>query len=386
MTTHLKTYFTHSRSIALGAVFSCFGFLFGNWVTLIPYVKAKFGFDDAQLGLLLLSMPLAATMSNPIATLVISRFGMRQTTLWGLVAMSFAYILPVQMSSIWATACALGVVGLTLSITNVAMNTCVTSVERQEGIFIMSTSHGMFSMGGMVGSALASVLIGMRTAPSIHVLIASGLVLMVLLAVWKTILGIFEEKIVAASSSSKFAWPTPVLWGMIAISLCTNITEGAMSDWTAVYMREVVVANDFYIGWGFASYALLMATGRFLGDTMIPRYGRRRLLVGGGILAALGIILAVFLPFTFSAITGFALVGLGVSCCAPILYGSAARIPDMAKGAGLATLNTFSIAGFLVGPALIGFVSNAVNLAFAIGIVAVLAMLWAFLSNKAKLY
>lgn len=385
MTTHLKTYFTHQRSVALGAVFSSFGFLFGNWVTLIPYVKAKFGFNDAQLGLLLLSMPLAATISNPLSTLCISRFGMRQTTLWGLITMAFAYTLPVQMPSVWTTAGALALVGMCLSITNVAMNTCVTSVERQEGVFIMSTSHGMFSVGGMLGSALASMLIGMQVSPDIHVLLSSGLVLLLVLFVWRSIKSIYEEKL-TANSSAKFAWPTPVLWGMIAISVCTNITEGAMADWTAVYMREVVVANDFYIGWGFACYALLMATGRLLGDSIIPHYGRRFMLVWGGLLSSAGILVAVFLPFTFSAIVGFGMVGLGVSCCAPILYGSAARIPDMAQGAGLATLNTFSIAGFLVGPALIGFISSAVNLSFAIGIIAFLALLWAFLSNRAKLY
>jgi MFS family permease len=159
-----------------------------------------------------------------------------------------------------------------------------------------------------------------------------------------------------------------------------------MSDWTAVYMRDVVKSNDFFIGWGFACYAFFMASGRFVGDALIPQYGSRKVLVTGGILAAFGILLAVLIPHTTTAILGFGLVGAGVSCGAPILYGSAARVPGMAKGAGLATMNTFSLAGFLAGPALIGLISNAYSLSFAIGLVAVLALIWAFLSNRAHLY
>jgi MFS family permease len=159
-----------------------------------------------------------------------------------------------------------------------------------------------------------------------------------------------------------------------------------MADWTAVYMREVVKASDFYIGWGFASYALLMALGRFLGDSLIPRYGRRKILIAGGVVTALGMVLAIALSYTIPVIIGFGIVGLGVSSASPILYGSASRIPNMAQGAGLATLNTFSISGFLIGPALIGFISNSFGLAFALSIIAILALLWAFLSNRATLY
>ena len=385
MTTHLKTYFTHSRSLAIGAIFASVGFLFGNWVTWIPYVKQKFGLDDAQLGLLLLSLPLASTLTNPLSTVIINRFGMRATTIWGLVAMALAYSLPVNVPYLWMTSAALGMMGIGIAFTNVAMNTCVTSIERQDGIFIMSTSHGMFSGGGMLGSALASVLMGFKVPPAVHVAAVTGTILALVVLVRPIIMGIHEEKR-QSEGDAKFVWPNRVLMGMIAISLCTNITEGTMSDWTAVYMRDVVKSNDFFIGWGFACYAFFMASGRFVGDALIPQYGSRKVLVTGGIVAAFGILLAVLLPYTTTAILGFGLVGAGVSCGAPILYGSAARVPGMAKGAGLAAMNTFSLAGFLVGPALIGLISNAYSLSFAIGLVAVLALIWAFLSNRAHLY
>lgn len=385
MTTHLKTYFTHSRSLAIGAVFASFGFLFGNWVTWIPYVKQKFGLDDAELGILLLCLPLASTLTNPFSTLIINRFGMRFTTIWGLAAMAVAFSLPVNAPFLWMTALGLGLMGVGIAFTNVAMNTCVTSIERQDGIFIMSTSHGMFSGGGMLGSALASILMGLKVPPALHIAAVSLSVIALILVVRPLIMEIYEEKR-QSEGGAKFVRPNRVLLGMIAISLCTNITEGTMADWTAVYMRDVVRSNDFFIGWGFACYAFFMASGRFIGDSLIPQYGSRKVLVTGGMLAAGGILLAVLAPHTVTAIFGFGLVGAGVSCGAPILYGSAARVPGMAKGAGLAAMNTFSLVGFLAGPALIGLISNAFSLSVAIGLVAVLALIWSFLSNRAQLY
>jgi MFS family permease len=385
MFTHLKTYFTHPRSWAIGLVFVSMGFLFGNWVTLIPYVKAKFDLNDAQLGLLLLSMPFGSTFMNPFATLLINRFGIRHTTIWGMGAMAIAYALPVSSPTIWLTSVSLVLTGMCLATTNVAMNTCVTAIEKHENINIMSTSHGMFSIGGMMGAALASFLIGLKTPEFAQVWVISLLVFALAFAIRKTVLSIYEEKIVD-NGGSKFIWPTGALLGMIAISLCTNITEGIMADWSAIYMRDIVQANGFFIGWGFAGYALLMATGRFIGDSLIPRFGSSRVLIFGGLLATVGILVAVLLPYTYTTILGFGMIGAGVSCGAPILYGSAARVPKMAKGAGLATMNTFSIAGFLAGPALIGFLSNSFGLTIAISLIAVLGLGWAALASRVKIY
>jgi Na+/melibiose symporter-like transporter len=261
------------------------------------------------------------------------------------------------------------------------MNTCVTAIEKHENRNIMSTSHGMFSVGGMMGAALASFLIGLNTAPVVQVWAISLVVFVLAFAIRKTVLSIYEEKI-TEDSGSKFVWPTGALLGMIAISLCTNITEGIMADWSAIYMRDIVQASGFFIGWGFAGYALLMATGRFVGDSLIPRFGSSRVLFYGGILATIGILVAVLLPHTYTTILGFGMIGAGVSCGAPILYGSAARVPNMAKGAGLATMNTFSIAGFLAGPAIIGFLSNTFGLTLAIS----LGLGWAVLASRVKIY
>jgi fucose permease len=355
MLTHLRTFFTHRQSLAIGIVFISVGFLFGNWATLIPYIKQKFDLDDAQLGLLLLSMPIGATVMNPFSTYFINRFGMLNTTIFGLILLVVTYILPVSFYYLPLVSAGLVLVGISLSVTNVAMNTCVTSLEHQYGINIMSTCHGMFSAGLMFGSITASILRGMKIEPVFQMTVIAVVITALVILLRPTILGIHEEKIIdeggdgETSLGAKFILPKGALLLMVLISLCTNVTEGTMADWTAVYMREIVHTDDYFIGWGLAGYSMFMSLGRFLVDALIPRFGGNAVLCIGGIIAALGIVLAIIFPYTITSILGFTLVGAGVSCGAPILYGSAARVPGMAKGAGLATLNTFSMGGFWPG-------------------------------------
>lgn len=387
MLTHLRTFFTHRQSLAIGMVFISVGFLFGNWATLIPYIKQKFDLNDAQLGLLLLSFPIGATVMNPFSTFFINRFGMLNTTVIGLILLTTTFVCPVGASWLVLTSVSLIIVGMCLSVTNVAMNTCVTSLEHQYSINIMSTCHGMFSAGLMFGSIAASILRGMKIEPVLQMAVIAVVITAMVLLLRPIILGIHEEKITEEESGqAKFILPKGALLLMILISLCTNVTEGTMADWTAVYMRDIVQTDDYFIGWGLAGYSMFMSLGRFVGDALIPRFGGNAVLRTGGIIAALGITLAIIFPYTITAILGFTLVGAGVSCGAPILYGSAARVPGMAKGAGLATMNTFSMGGFLAGPVLIGFISKSINLPFAFSIVAVLALVWAFLVNRVKLY
>ena len=159
MLTHLRTFFTHRQSLAIGMIFISVGFLFGNWATLIPYIKQKFELNDAQLGLLLLSLPLGAISMNPFSTYFINRFGMRNTSMVGLILLVATYVIPVSISYLPLVVLGLILVGMSLSVTNVAMNTCVTSLEHQYKINIMSTCHGMFSAGLKFGGLRFEIFI-----------------------------------------------------------------------------------------------------------------------------------------------------------------------------------------------------------------------------------
>lgn len=374
------------QSRAIGIAFFSSGFLFGNWATFIPFVKEKFLLNDADLGLILLSMPIGAIIMNLAGAWLVAKIGMRTTTIIGMVGTSLAFIFPINSPDVNLLSFGLFLCGSGISIINIAMNMGVTNIEAHFKINIMSTCHGMFSLGLMVGSLLASLSRGFDVNPGHYMIGISVLVISLALIIRPTVYKIEDEIESEDNASSKFILPTGALLTMILIGICGNVTEGTMADWTSVFMRDVVNTSPYFVGWGLAGYSFFMALGRFFGDSLIPKIGGNRVLVYGGILSAIGIAFAISFSYTWSAIAGFALVGAGVSCAAPILYGSSARIPGVSKGTGLAVMNTFAMAGFMAGPVLIGFISEATSLSWAFGLVMILALIWAYLSAKVKLF
>ena len=379
-------FLSHKQSKAIGAAFFSSGFLFGTWATFIPFVKEKFLLNDADLGLILLSMPLGAVTMNLVGAYLVSRIGMKTTTILGMFTMALAFLIPINSNSIYLLPVGLYLCGSGISITNIAMNMGVTNIESHYKINIMSTCHGMFSIGLMIGSLMASLAVGFETVPGIYMMVMSAIIILLAIIIRPTIFQIEEEIEQNSSASTKFILPKGVFLIMILIGICGNITEGTMADWTSVFMRDVVNTSPYFVGYGLAGYSFFMALGRLFGDSLIPRIGANKILIYGGLLSAFGLAIAISFPFTWSAIVGFALVGAGVSCAAPILYGSSARIPGVSKGTGLAVMNTFAMAGFMAGPVLIGFISEATSLSWAFGLVIILALLWSFMSRRVKLF
>jgi predicted MFS family arabinose efflux permease len=386
MTAHLRLFFNHNTSRAIGLVFAMQGLLFGTWSSLIPYIKQKFQLDEAQLGLLLLSLPAGVTLMNPISVGILHRLGTVNATLVARTLGAIFFVVPFLMPEVGLVAVALLMLGTTFSTTNVSMNTAASSLEKAEGIRIMSTCHGLWSSGAMFGSAIGATSMGMGVHPVTHVMLIGSLILLSTLLIYPAFQRVPNEVMLRKSDAPrpKFKLPNAALWGLIAISLCTNLTEGTMADWSAVYMREVVQAPAMLWGWGFAAYAFFMALTRFTGDAILKHYHAGLVLRIGGVIAASGLMIAVFLPYPPSALLGFAMVGAGVSLGAPILYSAAAKVPGMAPGAGLATMNTFAMIGFLGGPAVIGFVAKAFSLPIALGGVILMAGVWIWRAGYLK--
>ncbi len=330
-------------------------------------------------------MPLGALTANMIGAWLVSKIGMKTTTVGSMVGMALAFLIPINAPSIYFIPPGLYLCGAGISITNIAQNMGVTSIESHQKINIMSTCHGMFSVGLMLGSLLASIGRGAGILPGSYMLGISVLVIVLAFSVKSTIFKIQEEES-QVGQKSRFFIPKGAFLIMILIGVCGNIVEGTMADWTSVYMRDVVKSSPYFVGWGLSGYSLFMALGRLYGDSLIPKLGANKVLTAGGLLSAAGLLLAIFLPMVWTSIVGFAMVGAGVSCAAPILYGSAARVPGVSKSNGLAILNTFAMGGFMVGPVLIGFISEATSLSIALGVVTFLALIWMYLSRTVKLF
>ncbi len=383
MAAHLFTFFSHRASRAIGSVFIGQGLTFGFWASMIPSIKEKYALDEAQLGLLLLGLPIGALSMNPFSTVIIKKLGPVKGALWARTICGFAFILPFLAPNIPLMFMGMILMGMTFSATNVTMNTCASQVETHESMRIMSTCHGLWSTGAMSGSALGSLALSLGFLP-LQIVGTMALVLLVSSLLLRQGLQHVPPLLQVQNEAPKrgFGMPTPALWLLISISLCTNFTEGAMADWTAVYMREIVQAPAFLQGWGFAAYAFCMASGRFFGDALLTKYPEGRILRIGGLVAAIGLAIAILLPFTITTMLGFALAGAGVSLGAPILYSAASRTPGMVPGAGLATMNTFAMLGFLCGPTVIGLTAKAFSLPAALGLVAIAGMFWSWRAGK----
>lgn len=363
--------------------FSTDSLMFGSWVTYIPYVKTTLSLNDAQLGLALFGMPLGLLLMNPFSASVIARFGLARTTTWATVLLMFAFAVPVWMPDRWWLFAALAFNGMVVALLNVAMNTCATNIERDEKVYIMSTCHGMWSLGGMVGSGLSALMIALGVAPKLHLTTLAVLIAAAALKWMRPVLETIPSGLETLSHSDaqtpapahkKFALPSRDLLLMIFIGLTTSMCEGVAFDWSGVYLRDALGAPAQVAALGFTCFSLAMMAMRFTGDVLIPRYGERNLLYFTALWSALALLIIILAPLVEIGIFGFLLLGAGVALGAPILFNAAARVPGLAPGAGLATYATFSFMGFLAGPPLIGWIGERWGLATGFALVLLLAL------------
>jgi hypothetical protein len=253
---------------------------------------------------------------------------------------------------------------------DVSMNTNATLVERQWNRPIMSSFHAFFSLGGLAGASASGSLIaaGFGIAATLC-LSCSGMILLFLAAA-----GFVITEDVPAAGSHGLALPRGALLGLAVLTLMCLLVEGAMVDWTAIYLRTVAGAPLETAVAGFAAFSFTMMICRFLGDLVVRRLGRVRTVMAGGGLAASGLLLAIAVPEPFVASGGFALVGLGLANVVPVLFSTAGETAGIPPSIGVAMVATLGYAGMLLGPPVIGFGGDLVGLRAMLSLLAVCAV------------
>ncbi|GAB3020015.1 MFS transporter [Spirosoma pulveris] len=385
---NLLTFFLNRQALAVGLVFASDSILFGSWVAHIPFVKAKLHLSDAELGLTLFAMPIGLLVMNPLTGWIIARLGEAKACFWSAVGLTLAVCIPLNAPNPIVLCLGLFLMGLNAALINVAMNTTATNLERARGIVIMSSCHGMWSLGGLLGSGIAGAVIALHVSPPVHIAVMAGIILLMTF-----ILQPILAKIPSSSrtktgekAGSSFVRPNLDLLLMILIGLSLAMGEGAAFDWSAVYLRETLGASSQIAALGFGAFSLTMTSFRFLGDAIIPKIGAKRWLQIGGIIGAAGLLFAIALPLPATALIGFGVLGAGCSLGAPVLYAASMRVEGIPPAAGLATFATFSFIGFLAGPPIIGFVAEAFGLVYGLGFVAIMLLISAGLAKLVKLF
>ena len=378
MLSTLKTFAAHRPSFAIGLVFAINSVLFGSWVTRIPEVQANLAITKTELGVALLMIAIGALVTMPFMAWVMAKLTIGRTVFLTTIACCIFMTLPLAMPTYAGLMVALFFAGMANGSMDVAMNAAAASIEQTHDKVIMSTCHGMFSLGGMIGAVLGSLLAGFGVSPSLHLLVMGSLMLGLTLYLQPTL---YNVPHIASEEEQLFVLPRGSLIILAIIGFGIMIGEGAVADWSAVYLSTVLKGSPFVAGLGFAGFSLTMAIGRFYGDNLIPKIGAVVMIRWGSLIGALGLLLVIMIPTVVTAILGFTLVGLGFSCVVPILFSAAAKVPNVPMGIGVAGVTTAGILGFLIGPPLIGFIADSFGLANGFGFILILALIAALLAS-----
>jgi predicted MFS family arabinose efflux permease len=359
--------------LAVATLFFANGCGLGSWVPHIPEVKLGHGLSDAVLGLALLSIAAGAVAALPVAGALVARFGSRPVTRGAALMFCAALPLPLLAPDFPSLLAALALLGVGSGALDVAMNAHAVLVEARYGRPIMSSFHGLFSIGGLAGAALAAGAMHAGLAPRAHLTAAALVLGVAVLAAWRALLPSAPE----ATGGPLFVLPRGRLIGLGAIAVIGLMAEGAMGDWSAVYLRMELGAGAATAACGFAGISLAMALGRLTGDRVVARCGPAAVLVGGALLGGTTLGAALLAGAPAVAVLGFAGMGLGLANVVPIVFGAAGRVPGLAPGIGIAAASSAGYFGFLAGPPLIGLVAEASSLASALVLAAAVVGLMA---------
>ena len=363
---------------AVAAIFFASGLTFASWASRIPEVQAMHHLSNGALGGVLFALPAGSLISLPLWGWMIAKYGSKTMLLSGISLYILLLLLISRAGSIgqlWVILFLFGMIG---NLCNIAVNTQAVGVEKLYGRSIMAGFHAIWSLAGFTGAALGNLLIAFNTTLFSHFLVIGILATtLIIVANSRLIQGDAQTQ-----SSAFMVQPNKELWLLGLIAFCCMACEGAMFDWSGVYFQKVVNAPRQLVALGYTAFMSTMAGGRFLGDWVITRLGKRQVLQASGLLIFSGLLLAVLFPYLLFAILGFMLVGLGVSSVIPVVYSAAGNSKKLAPSVALATVSSIGFIGFLIGPPIIGFIAQALSLRWSFTFIAILGLGTTLLSAK----
>jgi len=334
-------------------VFTSLNILFGTWAIYIPTVKEGLAIDKSQLGIAIFFLALGVFCIFPFAATIINRLGVGRSTFYGIVLSCLVALFPLLAPNYYVLMGALFVFGAANGLTDISMNTLVTEIEKKDKVKFMAASHGFFSMGGVL-AGLGSFLIGPLSNPLLHMGLA---VAFVLLVNFKFKNQFFNE---TAAVIEKEPFSLNVFKPLLFLGLISYVamgSEGAIVDWSGLYLKEVTFAPEALWGSGFLAFQITMTLGRFLGDGFSEKIGSIKMVTLAAFLAILGYVF-VLSGETYLAMFGFALNGLGFSVMVPEVFRIGGNVKGVASSQGIAFIAGSGYAGFLSAPPILGFLAE----------------------------
>jgi len=359
-------------------LFFVLGSITATWAPHIPDVKAHLSLSPAMLGMMLLLMGAGAVTAMMVTGRLVHWLGSGRAARWAAVATAVTLPLPLFAPTPGLLAPALFLFGLAQGMMDVSINAQGVAVERAYARPVMSSLHALFSIGGLVGAGYASLLLWLGVSIPLHLV----LVLVPLAIGWIVChRHLLPDPGQVHEEAPLFAWPRGILLWLGMIAVLSMVAEGAVLDWSALYMRQGLGTGAAVAAAAFAAFSLTMTLARLTGDAIVSRYGDIAVLRGGGLIAALGLGVALVLGSPWAALVGFGCVGLGLANVVPLAFSAAGRVPGVSPGFGIAAVSTVGYGGFFVGPPAIGVVSQYAGLAVGLSLIPLFGLLIAWLAG-----
>ncbi len=354
---------------AIRFVFLLCGLAISSWAPMVPFAKEGLNLNEAELGMVLLAFAIGALISMPLTGWLVQRFGSRKLIVnVGCGLIGFLPLLPIAPTS-ELLSLALLLFGAASGTLNVAINSQAVALEVKSKMPLMSGFHCLFSLGGLFGAGFISAFLEFGFSLFVGSVAMSSLMLLILATQSKHLLPAQDD--IKATSQATFTFPRGkvLIFGLFCFIFFLG--EGAMLDWSAVFLESTHEYSPAVAGAGYAIFSVAMAFGRYTGDKVIKRFGPVAVLQMGSFLAASGMLIAAHIGSGIELL-GFLLIGLGASNVVPILFSAAGRLPDVSSSLSLTVVTTCGYAGILLGPAMIGFIAQATSLSIALTGVALL--------------
>lgn len=361
------------------------GLCFSSWASRIPNIKTSLGLGDAAWGTLLLMIPIGQVCGMTLSGLLIHKLGSKTILPIAVVFYNISLVSIGIAPNEYTLIISLVIFGFFGNFCNISVNTQAVNVEARYDKPIMASFHGGWSLAGLTGAVVGLLMTASGIQPVYHFI--SIAVVCIAGMTWnrKYLLpDIKKEKNTAEIENKKKNKPEHFLFLLGLVAFCGMAAEGAMADWSGLYLHDVVGIRESLAPLGLTAYMITMAAGRFVVDKATERWGRQRVVQTGGALISIGLFLAVAYPHPVVTIIAFMIIGMGTSSIVPTVYSVAGKETKISTSYALTIVSSVSFLGFLVGPPLIGYISQATNLRYSYGVIGIFGICIVILASLIK--
>lgn len=344
------------------------GLAMSSWAPMVPFAKDRLQLNDSSLGLLLLFLATGSITTMPFTGWLVTRIGSAVVMMVSAIIMALALPALVLLDNFVGMAAALFVFGAGIGAIDVAMNTHGTVIENYTGKPIMSSLHGLFSVGGLIGPLVIGLFIKTGLKPVAGATTVCGCILLLALFQYASLLKKKDELVLNkpaqpnVKKSKKPAWLNAVVLFLGLMCFVTFLTEGALLDWSALLLRDFKGVDKALSGMGYAFFSVAMAVMRLWGDKIITRFSSKTVVAGGSLIAFVGYCCILFAGWLPVVLFGFVLIGVGAANIVPVFFSAAGNVKDVSGAVAISIMSTIGYTGMLAGPALIGLIAQRFSL------------------------